>query len=131
LILLPELNKMDSFNERSPSMRLPALVLIILCLLVVAGIVYMFSGWYDISATQPHWDASVWMINQVRNHSIEFHSKGIKPHDLKDEKLLKVGIKHYHEMCRLCHGASGQEKRSLPKVFIRYRPNWNQGGSRR
>lgn len=91
-------------------MRLPVLILIIICLLVVAGIIYVFSGYYDISATHPHWDTTVWMIDQIREQSIEFHSKGIKPRDLKDEKLLKVGIQHYHEMCRLCHGAPGQEK---------------------
>ncbi len=91
-------------------MKTLGLALIIVCLLVVAGMVYIFSGYYDISATRPHRKTTAWMINQLRERSIEFHSKGIKPHDLKDPKLLKAGIEHYHEMCRLCHGAPGYEK---------------------
>ncbi len=79
-------------------------------MLFAAGIGYMFFGFYDISATQPHWQSTVWMVNQVRDHSIQFHIKGIEPHDLKSQKLHKVGIEHCQEMCRLCHGASGYER---------------------
>ena len=96
-------------------MRSLILALIIICLLVAAGIVYLFSGYYDISATRPHWKTTVWIINEVRERSVEFHSKTIKPHDLKDPKLLKVGVEHYHEMCRLCHGAPGQEEEEFAR----------------
>ncbi len=91
-------------------MKALLLAVVIICLLVAAGAVYLFSGYYDISATRPHWKTTVLMISQLRDRSIEFHSKGIKTHDLKDPKLLKTGIEHYHEMCRLCHGAPGYEK---------------------
>jgi mono/diheme cytochrome c family protein len=96
-------------------MRSLAWVLIIICLLAAAGGVYLFSGYYDISATRLHWKTTLWIINEIRERSVEYHSKAIKPHDLKDPKLLKVGVKHYHEMCRLCHGAPGHEMEEFAK----------------
>lgn len=104
-------------------MRVLVLVLITICLLVVAGMVYLFSGYYDISATRPHWKTTVWMINQLRERSVEFHSKGIKFHDLKDPRLIKAGVEHYHEMCRLCHGAPGHEKEEFAKGLYPKPPN--------
>ncbi len=104
-------------------MRFPVVVLIIIAVLVVAGIVYVSSGYYNMSATQPHWSSTLWVINQVRDHSIEFHSKGISPRDLKDPNLLKMGTEHYHEMCRLCHGAPGQEREEFAQGLYPQAPN--------
>ncbi len=104
-------------------MRSLLLVVIIVCVLLAAGIVYLFSGYYNIAAAKPHLKTTVWVIDTVRERSIEFHSKGIKPRDLKDPKLLKVGIEHYHEMCRLCHGAPGDEKEEFAKGLYPKPPN--------
>ncbi len=104
-------------------MRPLLFVLIIICLLAAAGVAYLFSGYYDISATQPHWKITVWILNQLRDHSVKFHSKGIIPRDLNDPKLLMIGIRHYHEMCRLCHGAPGYEKEGFAKGLYPKPPN--------
>lgn len=104
-------------------MRLLILILLIIGLLIAGGVVYFFSGRYDISATQPHWRMTLWIINTIRDRSIDYHSKGIKPHDLKDPELLKVGIDHYHEMCRLCHGAPEDPREEFAKGLYPKPPN--------
>lgn len=90
-------------------MRALGLAFLIIILFCAAGILYLYSGYYDISATRPHWSTTAWLIEQARERSVEFHSKEIKPPDLKDPKLLRIGAEEYHEMCQLCHGAPGQK----------------------
>ncbi len=104
-------------------MRCLIVLLIIIGVLIAAGLAYIFSGYYDVSATTPHRKPTLWVLNTVREQSIEHHSKGVKPHDLKDPKLLKVGVEHYHEMCRLCHGAPGYEKEEFAQGLNPKPPN--------
>jgi mono/diheme cytochrome c family protein len=41
----------------------------------------------------------------LRHRSIAVRSEDIQAPDLDDAKLKEAGFAHYHEMCRLCHGA--------------------------
>lgn len=96
-------------------MRSIVIILVIIILLVAAGVIYMYSGYYNIAATQPHWKTTVSIINRLRNASIAAHSTGIQPTSITDPKLLNEGLRHFHEMCRLCHGAPGYEKEEFAK----------------
>ncbi len=113
--------------QKTPWARSTIIVFVVIAAAVAAAIVYLFSGFYNIAATEPHWSATVWLIGQVRDRSVKFHSRGINPRDLpsdlKDPKLLKPGTEHYHEMCRLCHGAPGYEKEELAKGLYPKPPN--------
>ncbi len=82
-------------------------ILIVIVVILLAGLAYVFSGYYNISATQPHWTTTLWIIDQLRERSIEAHSKGIRPPPAKTPRLMKTGLEHFHEMCRDCHGAPG------------------------
>lgn len=82
-------------------------VIIVLVALGLGAVLYAWSGWYNIAATQPHWAGTSAFIQLLRDRSIATHSDHIKVPRLDDEKLRKIGFPHYHEMCRLCHGAPG------------------------
>lgn len=84
-------------------------VLVLAGVLIVGGAVFVFSGFYNIAADVPHWGITFSILDEARDRSIEFHSDGITPPPL-DKKLEKIGFPHFHDMCRLCHGAPGYER---------------------
>ena len=76
----------------------------IIILAILAGIGYLFSGGYNIAATEKHWDITFKAIETVRNRSIAAHSE-----DLENPLPPDVDgfITHFHDSCRTCHGAPG------------------------
>ena len=80
---------------------------IAIVLLIAAAALFISSGSYNISATTPHWNITHWILEEIRDRSTAYHSKGIQPPSLNDSKFVGVGFRQYHAMCRLCHGAPG------------------------
>jgi mono/diheme cytochrome c family protein len=80
-------------------------ILIVTALLIAAGILFLYSGYYNVAASQAHWRTTLRLVNEVRELSIAFHSRNIKPPSLEVPGLLERGIRYYHESCRVCHGA--------------------------
>jgi len=80
------------------------LALIIICAL---PILFLYSGIYNISAMEPHNKLTFWIINTLKDNSIEHRAKNIKAPNLIDSSLIKLGFVHYREMCVGCHGAPG------------------------
>ena len=78
-------------------------VIITLTVFVLAAIGYVWSGVYNIAATEPHWNITTTMIDTLRNRSIAAHSSDASNPDVP--QVEPAAFSHYHEMCRLCHGA--------------------------
>jgi mono/diheme cytochrome c family protein len=83
--------------------------IIILAVLGLAALIYLWSGFYNIAATKPHWNITLSLIETLRDRSIAVHSKEVPVPDLDDPKFRDAGFSHYHEMCRFCHGAPGYQ----------------------
>jgi mono/diheme cytochrome c family protein len=77
----------------------------IIVLVIAAVCAYLYLGYYDVSATKPHWDITEGILEEVREQSVAYHSKTVGPAPPQTPEVLQVGIRHFHEMCRLCHGA--------------------------
>ncbi len=85
-------------------------IIVVVAFLVIGVALFSWSGRYNVAATVPHWGVAAWFLGEVRNRSIAFHSKATQAPPLKDSKLIKMGFREYHAMCRLCHGAPGYEQ---------------------
>ncbi|MGZ3536086.1 MAG: hypothetical protein ACXU9K_12775, partial [Thermodesulfobacteriota bacterium] len=59
-------------------MKILIAILIIIGIVIGAAAIYIYSGSYNVAATQPHSKITLWLINEMREASIEHHSKGIK-----------------------------------------------------
>jgi mono/diheme cytochrome c family protein len=82
-------------------------LLAVAALFIVAIFGFVWSGIYNIAATEPHAAITAWLLAKVRDRSIACHSKEIHLPPVSDPKLTEIGFRHYHAMCRLCHGAPG------------------------
>ena len=80
---------------------------IILGCVIVGGAAFVLSGIYNVAADVPHWSVTFWLLEAVRDRSIEVHSKGIAVPPLNDKGLVQAGFPHFHEMCLFCHGGPG------------------------
>ena len=81
---------------------LSGIVLVIVCVAI-----FIWSGLYTIGADSPHWGITSLLLEEARERSVELHSRNIVAPSLNNQTLLAVGIPHFHEMCRQCHGAPG------------------------
>ena len=103
-------------------------VLIILAIVCLGVAFYFFTGRYNVAATSPHWDITLEILETVRDQSITRFSQGVSvPQSLDDPKLREVGFHHYHEMCRLCHGAPGYEREEFAEGLYPNPPHLASG----
>lgn len=71
------------------------------------GVVY--TGAYNVAATEPHADAVRWTLDTTVRRSVTRRSDGAGIPEAPSQDLLATGAGHYAESCVHCHGAPGQE----------------------
>jgi mono/diheme cytochrome c family protein len=110
---------------------LTAIVLVLLfALLGSAGFIYF--GFYNVAATDPHWDLTEQILETVRTRSIQAHAAGITvPPDLADPGKLPMGVEHFAAHCAVCHGAPGVPKGDIGKGLYPPAPDLAHTGAHR
>ncbi len=74
---------------------------------LIAVIIALGSGAYNMAATEKHWGITERVIEWVRDSSIEARAKDLNVPSLDDADLLANGAEHYNAMCTICHLAPG------------------------
>jgi hypothetical protein len=82
----------------------------ILCLVILAigGVIYIFSGMYDVSVANRDKGISRWILETTMENSVEHHSRNVEIPSLDDSLMILKGYVHYSRMCG-CHGNPGRE----------------------
>ncbi|MCU0344422.1 MAG: cytochrome c [Ignavibacterium sp.] len=83
--------------------------------LLVLSLIFIYSGWYNVSANEQENGIMKWVLATTKNNSIEARIENISIPDLNDSLMIKEGFEHYDEMCVSCHGAPGEEVTELSK----------------
>jgi mono/diheme cytochrome c family protein len=101
-----------------------------LCALFLVGsLLFVYSGVYNVAATESHTAPVFWMLSTMTERSIEAHASGITPPELSDENTLNVGLEHYNAMCITCHGAPGMAPAELASGLYPPPPNLAAGST--
>jgi hypothetical protein len=77
-------------------------------LIVIAGAVYFFGGFYDVAATasEPEFVAS--LLRRIRIASVEHHAVEKPPISMDDQAMIERGARAYAVRgCTNCHGGPG------------------------
>jgi mono/diheme cytochrome c family protein len=91
--------------------NLLASIAVILAVVVLGGLVFIYSGIYNVAADDPHWPATQWILETVRMRSIKAHAAGIEvPGGLDEYAKLVMGTEHFAAHCSVCHGGPGVPK---------------------
>jgi len=93
-----------------------ASILIAGLILLLGGFVVIYTGMYNVAATDPHWPVTHWVLETARIRSIKAHAADLRvPPGLDDPAKIPMGVEHFAAHCAVCHGAPG-----VPKGDIAY-----------
>jgi mono/diheme cytochrome c family protein len=81
-----------------------------IAVLVVAGLIFVYSGAYNVAATEDHTAIGRWLLNTAQHRSVAVRAGGMAPAPAFDSALVAHGFEHYRDMCVVCHGAPGVER---------------------
>jgi mono/diheme cytochrome c family protein len=75
-----------------------------------AGLGFIDSGVYDVSASSGHNPLVAWVLHDTYEHSLHRHAENIVvPADLVNEANVRAGARLYNSTCIYCHGAPGRQ----------------------
>ncbi|MGH7480586.1 MAG: c-type cytochrome, partial [Longimicrobiales bacterium] len=83
--------------------------LTILAIGVMAFLLFVYSGWYDVSASTPHYGGVRWTLDAMTERSVAVRADEVTPPAQYGEDLVAHGFDHYVAMCETCHGGVGVE----------------------
>jgi cytochrome c553 len=75
--------------------------------LLATGLLFAWSGAYNVAASRGHWPIVEWVLTFVMRNSVEKRSLAIPEPPLDDPDLVRLGAAHFHGGCAPCHGAPG------------------------
>ena len=85
-----------------------SLLLLVVVALVLFG-AFVWSGFYNVGADDPHTRPMLVLMETLRERSIHVRSKDIDVPKLDDPQLVLKGAGQYAAMCTGCHLAPGME----------------------
>ena len=89
---------------------------VIAVLILLGCCVFVYSGVYNVAASQSDNAVVQWMLRTARERSVERRADAVRLPDetvLNDPETVRTGFGHYDEMCVGCHGAPGVEPGEL------------------
>ena len=90
------------------------LVAVALLVLIGAAAVGIYAGLYNIAADVPHTQPVYWLLETIRERSVEARARDIVvPNDLKDPNRISRGAGQYADMCSGCHLAPGMKRTEI------------------
>lgn len=74
---------------------------------VVAGLLFAWSGVMNIAASSGHWPITDWFLHWTMRNSVRTHAAFSSPSDPADATGLVSAAGHFANACAVCHGAPG------------------------
>lgn len=96
-------------------MRFFSGVVVTILVLIVAGLIIIYSGLYNVSAANKEPGVSRWILSTTMDNSVEKHSEGIIVPDLNSPEMFKEGFTNYNSRCKGCHSAPGEQETGMAK----------------
>lgn len=79
-------------------------------LVVGAGVLYIYTGSYNVAATDEHTGIVKWGLATLKTQSIAAHADELTAEIPTDSSTLMRGYHAFSDMCVPCHGAPGVER---------------------
>lgn len=78
-----------------------------LVVIVAAGLAVIYSGVYNVAATNVHTGILEWVLHTTMTQSVKRRAAEVAAPPANREALVPKGARRYGEMCAQCHGAPG------------------------
>jgi mono/diheme cytochrome c family protein len=102
----------------------PILILTaVLLTIAAAGLAFLESGLYDVSAASGHDPLVAWVLHKTYLQSLHRHARDIVvPVDLVSGANVQAGARLYDSTCVYCHGAPGRQLSSIGQGIMPLAP---------
>lgn len=80
-----------------------------LALAALAGVIFIFSGVFNVAATEPHTGLVRLLFGTALQHSVKAQAQTITPPPMPISQKIGEAFRGFDEMCVQCHGAPGKE----------------------
>jgi mono/diheme cytochrome c family protein len=104
-------------------MKFAAGFLTALVVIAIASLGIVFSGAYNVAATEPHTAFVRWLFSTTMHRSVEVRGTDVRAPQNFTEDQFKKGFSEFNEMCVGCHGAPGKEANEIGKGINPGAPN--------
>lgn len=84
-------------------MKTIKIVGVIACVVLIVVATFVWSGLYPIGADVPHYRATHWLLETLRDRAINRADREITLPQLDDANMLLSGGADYNDMCASCH----------------------------
>jgi len=90
------------------------IVCVVEIVVLAAGFfIVMYSGTYDVAATEAHYATTEWVLGTTMDESVRHHAAGLAVSARYNSPDLAEGYERYHELCVTCHGAPGVAREEI------------------
>src|SRR5687767_4141875 len=96
-------------------MKIVAAIGLFLAVAVAGAVVFIYSGVYDVGATNPHLEITHQLIRTAVEQSVKRRARDVEVPELDDPEKVHNGFRNFHEMCVVCHGAPGARASEISK----------------
>ena len=108
-----------------------ATVLAAVLLTVVAGAAFIYSGAFNVAASDPHSSVVHWVMEKTRMRSIQVAAADHKaPAGYDEETKVAGAVGHFSEHCAACHGGPGTKRAIWAEGMYPLPPNLKEASSR-
>ena len=113
-------------------MRTVALTVLCLAALGLLGAAaFVYSGAFNVAATDPHSAPAYWVMETTRLRSIKAHAEGVVvPPDWDTEARVVMATSHFAAHCAICHGAPGVKRDALAAGMYPLPPDLTKASAR-
>lgn len=98
----------DSRNHIAKGMLFGALGLLIL--LVLAGLAVVYTGAYNVAASEQHLSITRWAFDTTMHSSVRQRAGDVRRAEALAPSMVAAGAGEYKAMCQRCHGGPGVER---------------------
>ncbi|MFC4260280.1 c-type cytochrome [Marinobacter lacisalsi] len=91
-------------------------VLTTLIILSLGGVLFIYSGLFNVAASEDHSALETWMFHTAMHRSVKARAGDVEvPDDLVTEERVRRGARAYDQLCAACHLKPGQSDSLIRK----------------
>jgi mono/diheme cytochrome c family protein len=84
----------------------------VLVLLGLVGLIVVYTGAYNVAATEEHVSFTRWAFDTTFHNSVERRADGVAPPEALTPEMIAAGSTKYKAMCQHCHAGPGVDRSS-------------------
>src|SRR3546814_20593976 len=86
-----------------------------LVLLIAAGTILLYSGWYNVAATEPHTALGTWILDTAKPRSVKVQADDVQITTQFTDGQSRRGFEPFRKNCVAGHGAPGVQRTEMGK----------------